>query len=423
MRFHVLAIPYSISSPAYSACAFTQKVIRFCKMMHQRGHTVFHYGHVDSVVQCTEHIPVTDDAVLKACYKDYDWKSKIFTHSITDSAHKTFNENAIREVRDRKQPFDFLLLFWSQGHMDVAKAHSDLIVVEPGIGSFNDTAAPFSVFESYSVMHYIYGKYNKVPRFYDAVIPSYFDPDEFVNPEVHVVHYLAKVKAQDANGQLSPMMKTVLQLPKKKYIVLLARLISQKGIDVAFDACRETGFLLVVAGQGDLSSVVAKSKLEKFASSIQHIGYVEPTERAVLLANSYCLMMPTLYAEPFGFVCIEAQMSGIPVITTDWGAFPETVVHGVTGYRCRTMDHFIWAIKNVKQLDTLQIRQLAIEKYGFNKIYSMFEEYFSMLLSMYQNKGFYAVNDSRTQLDWLCSPKIGCAQNNDTVAPAKFDIN
>ena len=44
-----------------------------------------------------------------------------------------------------------------------------------------------------------------------------------------------------------------------------------------------------------------------------------------LFANAKCTLMPSKYAEPFGFVALESMLSGTPVITTDYGAFPETV--------------------------------------------------------------------------------------------------
>lgn len=112
-------------------------------------------------------------------------------------------------------------------------------------------------------------------------------------------------------------------------------------------------------------------------------------------------MCPTLYAEPFGGVNVEAQMSGVPVVCTDWGAFAETVLHGVTGYRCRTMEQFTWALRNVESLDRAKILKWARTNYGFTKIAAMYEEYFSMLSTVYNGKGFYEERPGRLGLGWL----------------------
>ena len=43
-RLHVIGMPHTRTTKEYNACAFTQKALKFCKMMTDRGHTVYHYG-------------------------------------------------------------------------------------------------------------------------------------------------------------------------------------------------------------------------------------------------------------------------------------------------------------------------------------------------------------------------------------------
>jgi glycosyltransferase involved in cell wall biosynthesis len=386
MRFHVLAVPHTITSEDYSACAFTQKVLKFCKMMTARGHTIYHYGHEKSVVDCHEHITVTNDELLKKVYGDYDWKKELFKHDTNDECHKVFNENASREIGSRKQTGDFLLMFWGAGHLETAKAHAkDLICIEPGIGSFGDVVTPFAVFESYAVMHHVYAKYNRSPRFMDAVIPNYFEELTLLNREE-----FEQSEFKD--------------LPYKGYALLIGRIIASKGIQLAIEACTGAGIKLVIAGQGDISKAVNpdfKYNTSEMPFAVSHVGYISPKQRSILLSGAKCLLCPSLYAEPFGGTQVEAQMAGVPVVTTDWGAFTETVEHGVTGFRCRILEHFIWAIRNVVNLDSSAIKKRAIKLYGFEKVASMYEEYFSMILKIKDDKGFYSMNPKRNQLDWL----------------------
>jgi glycosyltransferase involved in cell wall biosynthesis len=386
MRFHVLAVPHTVTSEAYSACAFTQKVLKFCKMMTSRGHTVYHYGHERSKAECFEHITVTDDALLKKVYGDYDWKKDLFKHDINDECTKTFNENASREISVRKRSGDFLLMFWGIGHLDTAKAHAkDLICVEPGIGSFGDVVTPFAVFESYAVMHHVYAKYNRTPRFMDAVVPNYFEQPTIICQEEF-----------EKSGYKF--------LPYKGYALIIGRVIASKGIQLAIEACAEAGLKLVIAGQGDIKKAVNPNfefNTSELPFAVSHVGYISPEQRNILLSGAKCLMCPSLYAEPFGGSQVEAQMAGVPVITTDWGAFAETVEHGVTGYRCRILEHFVWALRNVDQLDSDAIKKRAVALYGFDKVSSMYEEYFSMILKIKDDKGFYSKNPQRSNLDWL----------------------
>ena len=367
MRFHVLALPHTVTRKDYSACAFTQKVLKWCKMMTQRGHTVYHYGHKDSEVVCTEHIPVTFDEDLKIAYGDHDWRKNFFKHNTADHAHQIFNQRAIVEVGARKQKNDFILCFWGYAHRPIFQAHPELIPVEPGIGCTNEPCCPQNIFESYSVMNQVYGQYKRSPHWYDAVIPNYFDPEDF-----------------EFNDK------------PEEYFLFVGRIIGSKGIGIAVDVTKRLGVKLLVAGQGDFGSVVGP-----LPDHVRLIGYVEPKQRSDLMKNAKALFAPTHFNEPFGGVMVEALFCGTPVITSDWGGFAENNLHGVTGYRCRTTEQFVWAAKNIDKISRKACHEWALKNFSLARIALMYEEYFETLLKVHDGSGFYQENPDRRELNWL----------------------
>ena len=245
-----------------------------------------------------------------------------------------------------------------------------LITVELGIG-YPGTFAPYRIFESYAWMHYIYGQQGIGDGlWYDAVIPNYYDVNDF------------------------PYQKE-----KKDYLLYMGRIVNRKGVQLASEVAKETGNPLYVVGQGNLNNDSENLHLGE-EGHIHYQSAVGPKERAELLKYAKAVLMPTYYIEPFGSVCIEAQMCGTPVITTDWGAFPETVVHGITGFRCRTFEEFCWAVNNIDLIQTENCRKWAQDNYSMNRVGKMYEEYFQRLHRLY-DKGWYQDNPDRMDIDCL----------------------
>jgi glycosyltransferase involved in cell wall biosynthesis len=96
------------------------------------------------------------------------------------------------------------------------------------------------------------------------------------------------------------------------------------------------------------------------------------------------------------------MMCGTPVLTSDWGVFSETIQHGVTGFRCRTFDHFLYGAKQIidQKIDSKKCHEWAVANYSMDRIRWMYDEYFRMIYDLYSS-GWYEIHPNRKELDWL----------------------
>ena len=370
-RAHMLGMAHLPTTPEYQCCAYTQKLVKLARMLTDIGYEVIFYGVEGSEVACQEQVTVLSEAERVACYGEYDWRKEFFKWEAQDAAHQTFNANAIPEVAKRKRRGDFLLCQKGWYDKPVADAvGGDMHVVESGIG-YTGVFADKRVFESYAWLHHIYGlKQLDNGIWYDVVIPNYFEPEAFP-----------------------------FQATKGDYVLYIGRVAKRKGIELVVQVTDALKLPLIVAGQGSL--VNPAEHLDITAPHVTHVGAVGSEERARLMGGARCVMAPTYYIEPFGGVAVEAQMCGTPVITTDWGAFPETVLHGITGWRCRTFEQFCWAVEHSGDLQPEACRTWAVQNYTTSRVAWMYDEYFRMLNDIMTGGGWYERHDDRAQLDWL----------------------
>lgn len=358
MRFHVLGVQHTITNKEYCACAFTQKALKFCEMMIRQGHVVFHYGHQDSNVICTEHVTVVDRDTFNEVYGKHDHTKKLFTFDQNDEVYQIFNRNAIREIGLRKCPDDFLLAFWGSGHKTICDAHKDMIIVEPGIGYPAGHFAPYKVFESYALYH-AYLNLSKVGTCFskskewenDIVIPNYFDPDDF------------EFSAQ-----------------KDDYFLFVGRIGTAKGVDVAIEMTRRLGKKLVVAGQ-NAEEGLREVGFWPLPSHVELFGHANMEQKRHLMSRAKATICFSRFVEPFCGVHVESLLSGTPVITSDWGAFTEYNLDGITGFRCRTLEQCVQAGKDVEKIDPSVCYQWALKKFSMEAVSFKYQKYFNDILS------------------------------------------
>lgn len=341
MRFHVVALPHVHVTEAFSACAFTMKVKNFCRMMKGRGHTVFLYAGEQNEAPCDEHIACISEAERAAHVGDRHYTQAQWDP--TSRAWQIFNSSAIAGLTRCLEPHDFICLIGGIAHKPIADAFPNHIAVEFGIG-YGGTFANYKVFESYAWMHVCAGAATggnpnaARANWFDAVIPGYLEPEKFP-----------------------------FRAEKDDYFLFVGRLNEDKGFRIAADVSRQLGKRLIIAGPGIPPDYG------------EYVGVVGPEQRGKLMAGATACFVPSYYVEPFGNVAIEAMACGTPVLTTDWGAFTETVIHGTTGFRCRTYGEFLRAAENAHTLDPQRIRDHAIDNYSLDVIGVEYERYFERL--------------------------------------------
>lgn len=312
-----------------------QNCRNFCLLLTKLGIDYKYYG------ICGSKIPEGGEFV--DCRKATgDWK-------YGNSWHRTYTKRLNRALKQHLRQDgtpEWIASIYGAAQADIE--NYNLPMIEPMLG-YDHCWTPYRVFPSYAHQQVIYTLQNEFTwntRFFDTVIPHFIDEKEFPLTEKH-----------------------------SGYLLYLGRDIPGKGVELAQQCAEQCGLPLRLVFQG-------------------YYG----REKAELLGGAIAVLMPTLYLEPFGYVAIEAQMCGTPVITTDWGAFPETVEQGVTGFRCRTAAEFEEAVWSAAKLERKKIRDKAVAKFSIGAVAQSYESYFHFVWNIHKNGGYYAKDARRTKI-------------------------
>jgi glycosyltransferase involved in cell wall biosynthesis len=352
---HLVSLPHTQTTKDYSHCAYTEKVRKFANMMKKLGHTVYLYASQDNQAECDELIT----CITKKQQKDLLGISKPtdnlgFEFTISGKGWKEMNGKAIKEIASRIKEGDFICLIGGACQKDIADAFPNNISIEYGIG-YEGVFSNFMVFESYAWLHAVYGGLYGASRadgrYFDAVIPNYYETNDFP-----------------------------LTTQKGDYFLFIGRLIDRKGWQIAQQVCEKLGKRLIIAGQGE------------FSGYGEYVGVVGPKKRAKLMGEALGVFVPTRYLEPFGGVHAEAMLCGTPVITPDFGVFTETVENGFNGFRCKSFGDFCEAARRCERFeesDYKAIRGHAQSKWSSDVVMFQYQEYLDRLSTL-KEKGWYS---------------------------------
>ena len=258
-------------------------------------------------------------------------------------------------------------------------------MIEPAVG-YGTGFCQFKVYPSQAALNGAYGEFHR-----DWVLRTEDLPDEekykqlFVTSCPHGVH-----RPHDRvipHGLFQESFKCVEK--RDNYLLQISRIIPAKGIELAVRVSEYTGRKLLIAGHGDFEANMGFP----CPKHVELVGPILFEKRQDLIANAHAVMCWSLYSEPFGYFPKEGNMSDVPAVVSEMGAFPETISKNV-GFTTATFKETIDAVEKCGDMGgDGSIREETIKNYGIETIAKKYERYFNNLLNHIQadktGQGFY----------------------------------
>ena len=265
-------------------------------------------------------------------------------------------------LQERVEPGDLILLPFGHAHAAAIRGQPALSAgagaIESGIGYY-ETLQPWRIWESYAARHASMGREGRHGVSMESTrleftVPNYYNVDEW--------------PAELGDRSDAP-------------VVYMGRLTEGKGIATVLEvAARRPDVRFQLIGQGDVSAWTVPENVEV-------LGSMGP-ERAALLGQARAIIAPSRYIEPFCGSVVEAQLCGTPAITTDFGAFAETVQHGITGFLCQTVNQFTAAVDRVLGLERDTIAKRARKLYAMARVGRLYDDAFEVVRQRLDDGGF-----------------------------------
>lgn len=155
---------------------------------------------------------------------------------------------------------------------------------------------------------------------------------------------------------------------KDDYLVNLGRICEAKGTEKAVIMAKEKGRRIILAGkidQGcDMEYFETRIRPHVDGKRVVYLGEVTQEEKVTILSRAQAFLFPIQWEEPFGLVMAESLAYGTPVLATRFGAAPEIIEHGVTGFLADTPEELALYVDRVDELDPLICRREAEKRFS-----------------------------------------------------------
>lgn len=168
------------------------------------------------------------------------------------------------------------------------------------------------------------------------------------------------------------------------YLAFFGRISPEKGPHLAIELAKRTGWRLVMAGKVDRADQEFYEKEIKHlidGKQIQYVGEANHVQKSIIMGGAVATLCLLTWPEPFGLVMPESMVCGTPVIAMALGSAPELVLHGKTGFLCRSMDECVEAVQKIETIDRLTCRQHVENNFSAMRMVDGYEAVYRQLIA------------------------------------------
>ena len=308
---HIVGCPGNPSREFPTIDPFSRASFFLPTKLTEEGWNVNYYGYEESTVKCVNKFGVVN----------LEWKKTYIPHSedseviLNNQLDYDFTVRVYQQLVHNLTKGDIVICMWSTmvDHLhQLGIGNLGVYVIDGHVGHYNPSAATtYHVYAGHNLKSWHYGKhpYKFDSKWHDTVISP-------ISHELKDFRYIAA---------------------KENYFLFMSRLVDAKGLSIVLDMAKNLpNENFKIAGSGDWSKWSNRT-----SPNVEYIGYLDSEKRKTMLSEAKAVITPSIYFEPYGLTSVEAAASGTPIITTDWGGYPDNVVHGVTGFRCVVLNDFI----------------------------------------------------------------------------------
>lgn len=365
LRVHVLGQAHVLLSESKQVeCPYTQRILRFLQLLRDDIDFLY-YGVEGSHVRDVQIIPVVPYSVYESN------RSNVLDAGYTQTGFYRASEKSLmawnvmwlkglNELTRRLTPQDIVVV----GHMFHKNTFRGIIT--PARGFYRDTPVvefgvqyykPFTryrIWDSAAVRHYAHGlRDDPFPNPIDTVIPPIIPIDE-IDP------YLDE---------------------RRLYLLYMGPIQEGHGLPLAARIAEQCDMKLILAGEKITDKVNPTIRRLVELDWVVYIGPVSGAKRTKLIQQARAVMCLTEYIEPSATFALEAMAHGTPVISTDYGAYVDYVVDGLTGFRIRSVDDGIDAVHDAISINPIICRRYVERLCDPRRLREQYLEFFHRLLT------------------------------------------